>query len=219
MKNEHEEIEVFTVADVEVIEKTSPFQGYFRVDKYRFRHRLHGGGMGAEISREIFERGHAANCLLYDADLDLLVFIEQFRPGAYAAITSPWFEGNTSPWLIEVVAGIIDEGESPEEVVRREAVEEANCEILSIEPVCHYLVTPGGSSESVFVFCGQVDASNAGGVHGLKEEGEDIRVFTMTPNEAFSALDEGRINNSMTLIPLYWFRQNHVRLQAKWRRE
>ena len=161
--------------DVDVIAIETPFEGYFRVDRYHLRHRLHEGGMGAEISREIFERGHAAACLLYDPDLDLLVMVEQFRAGAYAARQSPWYGNDASPWLIEIIAGIIEEGEEPEDVVRREALEEAGCTVQEIELICHYLVTPGGSTESMFVYCGRVDASNAGGVHGLEEEGEDIR--------------------------------------------
>ncbi len=202
--------------DVEVVDKTTPFQGYFRLDRYRLRHQLFAGGWGKEITREIFERGHAASALLYDPDLDRLVFIEQFRAGAFAALSSPWYDDGTSPWLIEAVAGIIDDEEDPEDVVRREAIEEADCTIEHIEPVCHYLVTPGGSTESVFLFCARVDASKAGGVHGLDEEGEDIRVFTVTPEEAFELLDRGRIINSMTMILLYWFRHNRDAVRARW---
>ena len=173
--------------------------------------------MGAEIDREIFERGHAAACLLYDPDLDKLVLIEQFRAGALAALASPWFDGDeTSPWLIEIVAGIIEDGEEPEAVVRREALEEAGCVIGEIEPLFHYLVSPGGSSESMFVFCGRVDASNAGGIHGLRHEGEDIRVLVADAQEVFAMLDEGRIINGMTLIPLQWFRAHHQELRRRW---
>jgi ADP-ribose pyrophosphatase len=204
--------------DVDVIDLETPFQGYFRIDRYKLRHRLHEGGMGGEISREIFERGHAACALLYDPDLDLLVMVEQFRAGAYAAAKSPWYADDSSPWLIEIIAGIIEDGEEPEDVIRREALEEAGCTVQEIEPICHYLVTPGGSSESVYSFCGRVDASNAGGVHGLDEEGEDIRVFTATPEEAFAMLADGRIHNSMTIISMYWFKENHARLRELWKR-
>ena len=89
-----------------------------------------------------------------------------------------------SPWLLECVAGIIEEGESPEDVARRETVEEAGCEILDLFPVCHYLASPGGSSESIFVFCARVDASTAGGVFGLAEEHEDIRVRAIAAAQA-----------------------------------
>ncbi len=203
--------------DVEVIEKEAAFEGYFRIDRYRLKHRQFEGGMGPELSREIFERGHAACCLLYDPDLDQLVLIEQFRPGAYAALASPWFdEGEDTPWLIEVIAGIIEDGEDPEVVVRREALEEAGCEIGRIEPLFHYFATPGGSSESMFVFCGRVDARGAGGTHGLKDEGEDIRVFAIDVEDAFAMLDAGRIINAMTLIPLQWFRAHHEELRRRW---
>jgi ADP-ribose pyrophosphatase len=204
--------------DVELSRMETPFQGYFRVDRYHLRHRQHAGGMGPEFTREVFERGHAAACLLYDPDLDLLVMLEQFRIGAYAAIKSPWFSAADSPWLIEIVAGIIEDGEFPEEVVRREAVEEAGCVLQEVEPICHYLVTPGGSTESMFLFCGRVDATNAGGFHGIDEEAEDIRVFTAKPEEVFDMIVDGRVRNSMTMIPLFWFKEHRERLRKLWAR-
>ena len=203
--------------DVEVIEKTTPFDGYFRIDRYSIKHRLFEGGWGGEISREIFERGHAACCLLFDPERDALVFIEQFRPGAYAALASPWYDAaESSPWLIEVVAGIIDEGENPEDVVRREALEESGCTVSNLELISHYLVTPGGSTESMFSYCGRVDSSTAMGIHGVAEEGENIRVFVVSADEAFAMMDQGRIINSMTMIAMMWFRTNHQNLRTRW---
>tara|TARA_Y100001968_G_scaffold114250_1_gene103709 strand:+ start:711 stop:1370 length:660 start_codon:yes stop_codon:yes gene_type:complete len=206
------------VNDVELLKKESSFSGYFKIDRYHLRHRQFSGGRGPEITREIFERGHAASVLMYDPHLDLLVFIEQFRPGAYAAIGCPWYDEDQSPWLIEIVAGIIEAGEDPAEVVRREAIEEAGCEVMELELISHYLVTPGASTESMFAYCGRVDASKVGGLYGLADEGEDIRVFTMSPGEAFDALESGRIQNSMTMIPVLWFRQNREKIRAKWSR-
>ena len=206
----------FTSDDVDIIEKQNPFRGYFRIDHYRLKHRLFEGGWSQEMSREIFERGHAVTALLFDPDRDRLVFIEQFRVGAFCALASPWFDDSFSPWLVECIAGIIEEGETPEQVARREAVEEAGCEITDIVPVCHYLVSPGGSTESVFVFCGRVDSSAAVGIHGIVEEQENIRVFTVPVAEALSWLDEGRFANAMTLIPLQWFKLNHDGLRARW---
>ncbi len=206
-----------TSDDVEVIEKTAAYQGYFRIDRYRLKHRLFEGGWSGEVVREIFERGHAVAVLPFDPDLGKLVLIEQFRAGALAALASPWFDDDASPWLIECIAGIIEEGESPEDVARRETVEEAGCEIQDIVPVCHYLVSPGGSSESVFVFCGRVDASNVGGIHGLTEEHEDIRAIAVPVIEAFEWLESGRIVNAMTLVTLQWFKLNHPRLCERWR--
>ncbi len=202
--------------DVEVIEKTTPFRGFFRLDHYRLKHRLFEGGWSGEMTREIFERGHAVSVLPYDPVLDAVVLIEQFRPGAYAALSSEWFGNDVSPWLIECVAGIIEEGENPEDVARRETAEETGCRVADLIPVCHYLSSPGGTSESVFVFCGRVDASNADGVHGLLDEHENIRVFTVSPADAFRMLDQGRIINAMTIIALQWFRANLGRVRGEW---
>ena len=126
--------------DVDIREKRTVYQGHFRIDRYRLRHRLHEGGWSAEMSREVFERGHAAAVLPYDPIRDEVVLIEQFRVGAYAA--------GKSPWLVEIVAGIIDPGETPEEVVRREAREEAGLEVGALERIADYLSSPGGASES-----------------------------------------------------------------------
>lgn len=204
--------------DVTVVEKSRPFDGYFKVDRYTVRHRLYEGGWSEPFTREVFERGHATVVLLYDADLDALVLVEQFRVGAYAALTtSPWWEDDFSPWLVECVAGIIDEGESPEQVARREAVEEAGCEIGEIIPVQRIMASPGGSSETVFLFCGQVDASRVAGFHGLDDEHEDIRVIRVPAAEAFEWLESGRIVHSISIIALRWFHDRHRHLRASWR--
>ncbi len=206
-----------TEDDVEIIEKTTPFKGYFQVDRYRLRHRLFDGGWSDSMTREVFERSHATAVLPYDADLDTLVLIEQFRSGAHAALQSPLCAGYHGSWLVECVAGIIEEGETPEDVAYREMIEETGCRLTDLVSVCRYLVSPGGSSETVFVFCGRVDASNAGGIHGLVHEQEDLRVFTVAPEDAFALLDSGAIVNAMTIIALQWFRANHAQLRQRWR--
>ncbi len=203
--------------DVEIVEKSTPYKGYFQIDRYRVRHKLFEGGWSRPMTREVFERGHAVAVLPYDPDLDRVVLIEQFRVGALAAQASRWFDDDASPWLIECVAGIIEAGENPEEVARREVPEETGCAVGDVMPLYHYLPSPGGSSESVMVFCGRVDASNVGGIHGVSDEGENIRVFAVSPEEAFASLDEGRIANAMTIIALQWLRANRERVRKLWR--
>jgi ADP-ribose pyrophosphatase len=201
--------------DIDVVNKDVAYQGHFRIDRYRLRHRKFDGGWSQALDRELFERGHAVAVALYDPDRHELVLIEQFRPGAMSAAQTPWYDG--SPWLLECVAGIIDEGESPEDVVRREALEESGCTVSNLEYVCKYLASPGASSETVFVYCGQVDSSRAGGVHGLDHEGEDIRVIAVPVDEAMAWLDEGRFVNALTIIALQWFRHHQERLRRAWR--
>ena len=205
-----------TADDIEVLEQVPVFQGYFRVDRYRLRHRLFGGGWSQPFLREVFDRGHAVAVILYDPERDVLVLIEQFRVGALAAAQSRQVNTAIDPWLIEIVAGIIDADEAPETVAAREAVEEAGCAILDLVPVCHFVLTPGVSSETIWLFCGRVSAPASGGVHGLAHEHEDIRVLVVPSADAFRWLEEGRINNATALIGLQWFRLHHQEIRARW---
>ena len=194
--------------DVEILEKSTPFQGYFRIDRYTLRFRRFEGGWSPEVTREIFERGHAIGLVLYDPIRDEVGLIEQFRPGALAA---GW-----DPWLIELPAGIIDEGQTAESVAIREAQEETGMEISDPISIRRYLVTPGGSSETMQLFAARIDSSKLTGVHGLEEEGEDIRVFPLAAEEAFKWIESGRICNGMTIIGLEWLARNRDALRARW---
>ncbi len=196
---------------VEIVARETAYQGYFRIDRYRIRHRLFAGGISPEIRREVFERGHAVAVILYDPALDAVVLIEQFRIGAFTA--------DFPPWVTEIVAGIIDPGEEPAAVARRETMEETGCEVLNLVPVHRYLVSPGCSSESVTLFCARVDARNAGGIHGLKDEGEDIRVSVVPVKEALHELASGRVNTSLGLIGLQWLALNREELRKRWNGE
>jgi len=194
---------------VEILDKTVCYDGFFRIERYRLRHRLFSGGWSRELTRELFERGHAAAVLPYDPVLDTVVLVEQFRIGALEA------PGN--PWLLEIVAGVIDHpDETPEDVARREAVEEANCHIQDIVHICDYFVSPGGTSERISLFCGKVDAAGAGGLHGLAEEAEDIRVVVVPFAEALAQLRAGKINSAAPIIALQWLQLNHEQLRARW---
>ena len=194
--------------DVEITEKETVYQGYFRIDAYRLRHRLHAGGWSRELRREVFERGHVAAVLPYDPDRDAVLLLEQFRIGAYLA--------DFPPWQTEIVAGIIDEGETAETVALRETREEAGRDILDLVPICRYLSSPGGMTESVTLFCGRVDSHNAGGIHGLADEQEDIRVEAVPAKAVASLLEEGKIGNAVTIIALQWFLLHRDALRRRW---
>lgn len=193
---------------VEVLKKQTPYRGYFQMDVYRLRHCKFDGGWTEPMTRELFERGHAAAVLPYDPDRDRVVLIEQFRVGGYAA--------GVEPWLIEVVAGIIDEGEDPAEVVHREAMEEAGCEIRDLVPIGTFLMTPGASSETLAMFCGRVDSAGAGGLHGLDHEGEDIRSFVVPADEALPMVMASPCPNANTVIALQWLMLNRTDLKSRW---
>lgn len=198
----------FEKTDLKVLSKDRAYDGFFKIDCYRFSHRLFKGGWSAELERELFVRGDATCVLPYDADTDQVVLLEQFRVGALGH--------DQSPWLLELVAGINDEGETPETVARREGAEEAGIALGELKPICQYLVSPGGTNEKIHLYCGQVDASTAHGVHGLDHEGEDIKVHVVSASQAFEYVSSGKINNAASIIALQWLQLNHDILRAAW---
>lgn len=198
----------FTHDDVEVLEHHTGYQGHFRIEKYKIRHRLFAGGWTPPVNREIFERGHAVGVLLFDPKLNKIVLVEQFRMGAYGKVNNPW--------LLELVAGIVGKNETPEEVAVRESKEEANLVVQDLIPIYRYWVSPGGTSETVVLFCGRVDASHAGGIHGLVDEAEDIRVWVMDVKEVYQAVADGRINNALSIIAIQWFQLNEHKVRKQW---
>jgi len=184
----------------------SLFEKYFRLDEYHISHELFGGGSSPVFTREIFERGVVVAVLPYDPHRDKVVLIEQFRAGAI---------GDTDgPWLIECVAGVIEQGESEEGVALRECVEEADCKIERLETVSRYYVSPGGTTEHCSLFCGIVDSKGIGGIHGLPHEHEDIRVLVIDADQAFAWVRDGRIRSSATIIAVQWLELNRARLRA-----
>ena len=194
--------------DFEIIARDVLFQGFFRIERYRLRHRLFSGAWSDEIVRELFERGHAAAVLPYDPVRDEVVLIEQFRIGALHA--------PGGPWLLEIVAGMMESEETAAEVVRREAQEEAGCRIEALAPIYEYLVSPGGTSERISLFCGKVDARGVSGIHGCSAEGEDIRATAVSLDEALAMLAAGRINSASPIIALQWLSLNRDRLRRDW---
>lgn len=192
----------------EIIGREVCYQGFFRLERYWLRHELFSGGVSRVLARELFERGHAAAVLPYDPERDAVVLIEQFRIGA--------LEDAHGPWLLEIVAGVMEQGESAEDLARREAMEEAGCAIQELLPVCEYLVSPGGTSERIHLFCGRVDSRQAGGVHGVHEEGEDILAHVVPYAEAMRWLEQGRIRSASPIIALQWLALHRDELRQRW---
>lgn len=203
-----ERINTFTQNDYEIVKREVMYDGFFRMACYQLRYRLFNGGWSQVVKRELLERPSAVGILMYDPILDHVVLIEQFRPGS---LSNP-----ESPWLIEIVAGVLTPAENPREVVVREANEEAGCEVLDLYPICEYFVSPGGSNEYFWLFCGRIDASDTGGIHGLQDENEDIRTFTLSVDEALMMLQEGKIKTSPAIISLQWLQLNREWLKQLW---
>lgn len=200
---------VMTGADDVVVEQREQcFKGFYQLDRVHLKHRLFVGSMGPTISRELFVRPDAVCVLPYDPHTDSVVLVEQFRIGA--------LDKSPEPWLLEIVAGLMDSDEQPDEVARREALEEANLELHELLPVMTYYPSPGGSDERVYLYVGRCSAVGVGGVFGVAEEGEDIRVQVWSLETALQAVSDGRIDNAASIIALQWLALNKSTVQAEW---
>jgi ADP-ribose pyrophosphatase len=192
-----------------ITKQTKVFDGFFKVNEVSLKHTLYKGGWSDILSREVFERGNCVAVLLYDPQRDEVVIIEQIRAGALKL-------GAEQAWLLEIVAGAIEEGETAEEVAYRESVEEAGCDIEELIKVMDFFTSPGGTSELLTLFCGKVDTSNVGGIHGLAHEHEDILVKTISFDEAYQLLETGKIISAISIIAIQWLKINRDMLREKW---
>jgi ADP-ribose pyrophosphatase len=200
---------MFSADDVEILERETPFQGFFRIERLTLRHRLYQGGWGAPVTRELFVRPPAAALLPFDPVRGEILLVEQFRVGALA--------GRDTPWCLELIAGIADRpGEAAADLVRREAREEAGLTVGRVNPVADYMPSPGGSSERLKVFVGHADLHGAGGVHGRADEGEDIRVVVLPVAAITELLASGRVDNAASVIALQWLLLHREALEREW---
>ncbi|MGX5221053.1 NUDIX domain-containing protein [Pseudomonas segetis] len=193
---------------VEIVEREACFRGFYSLDRLHLRHRQFSGEMGPVLNREVFLRHDAVCVLPYDPQRDRVVLIEQFRVGA--------MHKSDNPWLLELVAGLIDKDEEPEAVAHREAMEEAGLKLGALWPITQYYPSPGGSNERVHLFVGRCDSEGVGGVFGLAEEGEDIQVHVWPFEDALDAVKDGRIDNAASIIALQWLALNRAEVRGLW---
>ena len=193
---------------VKVSHRECVYQGFFKMEQVQLRHRLFEGGWSRAVTREVFIRGDAVAALMFDPKHDLIGLVEQFRVGALG--------DSRSPWLYEVVAGMAESGELPMDVIRRELLEEADMTPEKLIPICDYYSSPGGTDESLSLYCALGDLRSVSGIHGLPEEDENIQVVVLSANSVFEHLYDGRFNNAATLICLQWLQLHHAELKASY---
>ncbi|MFT4861970.1 MAG: ADP-ribose pyrophosphatase [Pseudohongiellaceae bacterium] len=199
---------MFSSADVKVQQRSTSYDGFLRIDELLLSHRLIEGGWSEIIKRELQIKAGAVAILMFDPVREEVVLVRQFRVGM--------IDEQGSPWLLEIVAGMIEMGETPEDVAIRESIEEADLTPANILKICEYYSSPGTTNEKVYLYCGQVDSSNAGGVHGMIDEHEDIEVVVISFAELVDAVECGLINNAMTIIATQWLEKNMPKVLAQW---
>ncbi|WP_350431709.1 ADP-ribose diphosphatase [Shewanella sp. H8] len=188
-----------------LISKKLLYKGFFQLEEYTFKHKLFKGGWSGEVTREVFERGNAVVVVPYDPVRDEVVLIEQIRVPALVT--------TKSIWLLELVAGMIAPGELPEQVAERELAEETGLSLLDLTYINSYLSSPGGTTERFYLFLGHVDTTNAGGIHGLEHENEDIRVHVVSRQQAYEWINNGRIDNAATVLGIQWLMLNYQKIR------
>jgi len=153
-------------------------------------------------------RHRGAGVLLYDPLADSVLLVEQFRVGCLD-------DSQNGPWALELVAGMLDSDETAEQVVEREAMEEAGIDIGRLLHIVDYYNSPGGSNERLSIYCAGFVADQGGGIFGLAEENEDIRTVILSRTAAHKAIESGRINNAMSIIALQWLELNLQRVRTE----
>ena len=161
------------------------------------------------MTRELILRPRAVGVLLFDPAQQQVVLVRQIRAGM--------LDEGQNPWLLELVAGMVESGEEPIEVAARESLEEANTKPQDLLQICEYYNSPGISNERITLFCGRVDATQAGGIFGLDAEHEDIEVVVLSLADALAKVASGEINNAMSIIALQWLQLNQPMLEESWK--
>ncbi|MDX1572572.1 MAG: NUDIX domain-containing protein [Methylophaga sp.] len=193
----------------EIIAEMPVFEGFFAVNELTVRHTLYQGGWSAPLKREVFHRGECVAVILYDAVEDAVVIIEQFRVGALQL-------QDERAWLLEIVAGAIEPGETPEDVARREALEESGCDIQALIKINAFFTSPGGTSELLHLYCGKIDSRSIGGFHGVADENEDIAVAVLPFDDVYQLLNDGKIISAIPIIAIQWLYIHREQIRQKW---
>jgi ADP-ribose pyrophosphatase len=199
----------FDRADVETLREDLVWDGFWKTREVHLRHRRFDGAWSAPLKREVHCRGEAVGVLLYDPVLDVIGLVEQFRIG-------PWMRGDERPWMLELVAGLREPGEDPDQVARRETLEESGCEVAALLPLADYYSSPGGSDEYFWLFCARVDLAAVRALHGEASEHEDIRLHVVPVAKAIELMQAGRLANAHTLLALLWLQLHRDRVRAAW---
>jgi ADP-ribose pyrophosphatase len=194
---------------IEVDQRQTLFDSFLRVDRLMLRHSLFAGGWSELMTRELILRPRAVGVLLFDPAQQQVVLVRQIRVGM--------LDEGQNPWLLELVAGMVGPGEEPIEVAARESLEEANTKPQDLLQICEYYNSPGISNERITLFCGRVDATQAGGIFGLDAEHEDIEVVVLSLADGLAKVASGEINNAMSIIALQWLQLNQPMLEESWK--
>ena len=193
-----------------IVKRQVEFDGYHRVETITCQPRsLRHAGDAAEMTREVMFCKKIAAVLLYAPESDRILLNQQFRLGAMMA-------GCEDPFLFEVAAGAVDDGESVEDAARREAFEETGAEISDLEFVAKAYTSAGCLAEEFHLFIGRIPPAADSGFYGLEDEGEEIKTHLLPTQDVFAMLDRGEIMNAPAAVLMHWFARHHNDIRSRW---
>ena len=180
-----------------IINRKNIYNGFFKMDEVTLKYKKYDGTWNNEVKRELFSGAQVSAVLPYDPIKKEIILIQQFRPGTISK--------QIDNHLYEIVAGIIDPGESPETTAKRECLEETGCEVKRLIPIQGYFPAPGSSESFYHLFIAEIQTFEGERIMGLKTENEDILVRSYKISEVKNMLDNFQIVNGLSLIALQWF--------------
>ena len=190
--------------DIQILKRETIGEGWGQLERYHLKHRRFDESWSEAIDRDLYTIGEVAVVLVYDPKQDTVLLTEQFRTCG--------LRYGEATWLVEAIAGLIDGDDDPEETARREAQEEAGCDITDLVHISTYYSSPGGYGERIDLYAAAADLSEAGGIFGLAHEHEDIRAVVVPFTDALAACDDGRIIDGKTLIAVNWLARHKDKL-------
>ena len=197
----------FGHSDYRIKSTETVFKGFFKMTRTVVEHRLFAGGWSPPLTRELFKRGDAVGVLLYDPVNHLIGLVEQFRLGA--------IDEEQGPWQYEVVAGMMNREDKPQQVAVRELQEETGVAVEKLIPICDYLDSVGGTDEKMYMYCGLLDLAGKGGIFGLDSEAEDIKFHVWPYDEVMQAFSQGFLNSAAMAVSLLWLQLKHSELRLE----
>lgn len=191
----------YSASDVTIESREFLFRGFIQVEKVSFRHRLFNQpDYSPVIQRELIHRPEAAGVLLYNDQQQRFALIEQFRVGA--------LNDSESAWQLEVIAGVLDGDEAPEDCIRRESLEESGCEVQQLQHLFSFYPSAGACSEFFHLYAAEVELPKMGGIFGMPDERENIQLHLFDYSEVGTLLRNGRLRNAPVIMALQWLAQH-----------
>ena len=188
---------------VKIFSTNALYRGFINLNKAELEFEKFDGAMSEKVSRLNVFRGDAVSVLLYDLAKKQLFFVRQFRYPIYT--TEP-----NNAWPLEVVAGSIENKDSPQITAIREVEEEVGFVLKKSDLIslgrCY--PSPGGTSERIFMFAADITRLQRSTLGGGADHEEDIQVVQLSFSETMSMLDHNQIQDAKTLLSLHWFRQH-----------